>query len=235
MPFFSATFEPASAAWILLAAGSSIRYGAGRSKLLEPLGSGRVIDRTILSLSTALPGAPIILVSASDLRDAIGWNGAWTPGGRRRQDSAAAGLATAAALVPRPLIALIHDAARPLVSAALVARLISGFETLPIPAAVAPALPVFDTIKRVRDGLVLETLERSSLAALQTPQAVRLDAAISAFEAAAGGEREFTDDLAVLEAVGLPTRITEGDPSNLKITTPADLARAAALLEAWTG
>lgn len=225
----------ASAVWILLAAGSSVRYGAGRSKLLEPLGPGRVIDRTILSLTMALPGAPILLVSSPELRDAIGWQGAWTAGGRRRQDSAAAGLAAAAALAPRPEYALIHDAARPLVAAALVARLIAGFETRPVPAAVAPALPVTDTIKRVRDGLVLETLERSSLAALQTPQAVRLADAVTAFERAASGEREFTDDLAVLEAAGRSTRVSEGDPANLKITTPADLARAASILEAWTG
>lgn len=229
------TIPSSSAAWILLAAGSSVRYGAGRSKLLEPLGPGRVIDRTLVSLEAALPAAPILLVSTPELRDVLGWNGPWAQGGRRRQDSAAAGLALAATLSPRPSLALIHDAARPLVSRGLVERLLAAFAETPEPSAVAPALAVTDTVKRVRNGIVLETLDRSTLAALQTPQAVRLEEALPVFTRAAKSEREYTDDLAVLEVEGRITRVCEGDPANLKITTPGDLERAATLLAAWTG
>lgn len=220
-----------SAAWILLAAGSSTRYGADRNKLLEPLGDGRVIDQTLAAIAASLPDSPVILVSAPELRDEIGWTGPWTAGGRRRQDSATSGLIAAAALSPRPEVALIHDAARPFVGPALVQRLMETLAADPHAAACAPSLPVTDTIKRVRGAEVLETLDRSTLVALQTPQALRLDPAVGIFVRVAAGADEFTDDLAVLESEGLRTRVSPGDPANIKITTKADLVRAVALLE----
>ncbi len=223
------------AAWILLAAGSSTRFGAGGNKLLEPLGDGRVIDRTIASLRHALPEAPIILVSRPELRDVLDWTGPWTEGGRRRQDSAARGLEAAGSLSPAPGVALIHDAARPFVSRELVQRLLASLDADAAAAAVAPSLPVTDTIKRVRGENVVETLERSSLVALQTPQALRMEVAGKPYALMASGEREQTDDLAVLEASGLQTRVSRGDAANIKITTRDDLARAAALLHEWTG
>lgn len=230
-----------TAVWILLAAGFSTRYGGRRSKLLEPLGSGRVLDVTLASLKSALPQAPILLVSTPDLRDAIGWSGPWTEGGKRRQDSAANGVAAALALVPptggaptgigAPTIGLIHDAARPFVSRGLVADVLAALEN-PAVAGAAPALPVTNTIKRARNGEVIETLPRDELVALQTPQAVRLSVATTAF--AQARDYEGTDDLAILEAAKYRTRVTKGDPRNIKITTPDDLSRAAAILASWT-
>lgn len=208
--------------WILLAAGSSTRFGGDRSKLLEPLGDGRVIDVTFRSLKAALPGAPIILVSSPELRDDIGEKCAWTEGGARRQDSARKGLAAAGGAV----IALIHDAARPFVTRAIVDRLRAALLDHD---AAAPGVAVTDTIRALRDGRA-ETLDRASLRAMQTPQAVWLDAALAAFERTAGAE-EFTDDLAVVAASDGRIAVTEGDRRNIKITTRGDLEIAAKILE----
>lgn len=221
-PFSSSRLRPV---WILLAAGRSSRFGGARSKLLEPIDGRRLIDVTIESLYRALPGAPVVLVSTPDFRDEIGHSGPWTEGGARRQDSAARGVAAAG----EADVAMIHDAARPFVTPELVRRLIAGLESSH---GVAPALPVTDTVKRVKDGEVLETLDRSELVALQTPQAVRFDAMKAAF-AAMPADREFTDDLAVLEAAGGKTAVVEGDRRNIKITTPEDLRRAAEILRRW--
>jgi 2-C-methyl-D-erythritol 4-phosphate cytidylyltransferase len=215
----------ASAAWVLLAAGSSTRFGGGRSKLLETLGSSRVIDVTLASMEAALPGAPVLLVSGAEFRDVLGLGVAWTEGGRLRQDSARNGLA---ALPPGVEIALIHDAARPFPSPALVARLLEAMRNWD---AACPGVAVTDTIKRVEpSGRVVETLTRSTLRAVQTPQAVRVPAAGKAFAAIPPGV-EFTDDLQVMEAAGFKTAVVDGDPHNLKITTPSDLSTAERILK----
>jgi 2-C-methyl-D-erythritol 4-phosphate cytidylyltransferase len=118
-------------------------------------------------------------------------------------------------------VILVHDAARPLVSDALVERLIhalgEGYD------GAIPALPVVDTVKRVRDGVVVETLPRAELVAVQTPQAF----VAPVLRAAAAGEG--TDCASLVEAAGGRIRVVEGDPRLLKITTPDDLT----LVESW--
>ncbi|MDY7001649.1 MAG: 2-C-methyl-D-erythritol 4-phosphate cytidylyltransferase [Thermodesulfobacteriota bacterium] len=145
----------------------------------------------------------------------------WTvaPGGDRRQDSAYSGLL---ALPRECAVALVHDAARPFVTARLASRLIDAVSQGA--KAVIPAIPLRDTIKKVADGSVVSTLERSGLRAVQTPQVFVKDALITAHEAARAGNWTVTDDAALLERVGEPVAVITGDPGNVKITTPEDLA-----------
>jgi 2-C-methyl-D-erythritol 4-phosphate cytidylyltransferase len=91
-----------------------------------------------------------------------------------------------------------------------------------------PGVPLSDTVKRVRDGEVVETVERSSLVAVQTPQAFRA----AALRRAHAAEPEATDDAGLLEAIGARVAVVPGDPANLKLTRPDDLVTAAALLAA---
>lgn len=202
--------------WVLLAAGASSRFGGGTSKLFAPINGVRLIDLTIRSLKEALD-APIILVSTPEFHEESGLKLPWVAGGLRRRDSA--NLGTTAA---QSEIVLIHDAARPFISRAVVERLLAAAKDFD---GVAPGLPVTDTIKRVVGNAVVETLKRSELVAVQTPQAVRRDAMLKAFETVNPRE-DYTDDLAVLAAAGFRTGVVEGDSRNMKITTKEDIALA---------
>jgi 2-C-methyl-D-erythritol 4-phosphate cytidylyltransferase len=147
------------------------------------------------------------------------------PGGRRRQDSVAAGLAR----VPDSATAiLVHDAARPLASPALVARLIEAL-VRPGVDGVVPGVALRDTIKRVEQGSVSETIDRSSLVAVQTPQAFTAD---SLRRAHAEVTADVTDDAAMVEAIGGSIAVVEGEQHNIKVTYPTDLAIARVLLDA---
>ncbi len=146
-------------------------------------------------------------------------------GGARRQESVAAGVAATDA----PIV-LVHDGARPLVTPGLVDAVATA--TIVTGAAI-PTVAVAETLKRVADGLVGETVDRCGLAAAQTPQAVRrglLERAWSIFPPL--GPREFTDEAALLEAAGIPVASVPGDAANIKVTVPEDLARAEAILTA---
>lgn len=206
--------------WILLAAGASRRFGTGRSKLIEEVEGKRIIDITLESIETALPSSEVILVSTPELKDELEYQGRWTQGGERRQDSAYNGILAA----DDAEILLIHDAARPFIHPEAVSLLLAALEDFD---GVAPAVPVTDTIKKIQGATIIETLERSSLAALQTPQALAGPAARDAFSKAGGqGSRDFTDDLSILEAAGYRTGIVEGRRDNIKITTREDLVTA---------
>jgi len=147
----------------------------------------------------------------------IPWKAA--PGGDRRQDSAYNGLMA----LPRECeVALVHDAARPFVTAKLASRLIDA--VLKGAKAVIPAIPVLDTIKKVADNAVVSTLERSGLRAVQTPQAFVKDMLLAAHETARAGNWTVTDDAALLERMGETVAVIPGEPGNVKITTPEDLA-----------
>jgi 2-C-methyl-D-erythritol 4-phosphate cytidylyltransferase len=217
--------RPGSHIAILLAAGASTRFGGGRSKLLEPLGAERVIDVTLANLRAALPAADLLLVSTPEFRDEAALGIPWTAGGARRQDSTRAGIEAAG----EAGIAFLHDAARPFPTPTMMQDLLAALGD-PAVAGAAPGLAVTDTIKRVdATGRVLETLERGALRALQTPQAVR-PAALRRAVAVVDFTRDFTDDLAVLEAAGLATVVVPGDRGNLKITTREDLLAAERML-----
>ncbi|MCT8160427.1 bifunctional 2-C-methyl-D-erythritol 4-phosphate cytidylyltransferase/2-C-methyl-D-erythritol 2,4-cyclodiphosphate synthase [Pseudoruegeria sp. SHC-113] len=145
----------------------------------------------------------------------------WVAGGESRDASVRAGLAAVADGTTR---VLIHDAARPLVSASLISRVIDALEDAP---GAAPALAVTDALWRGEDGKVLSATSREGLYRAQTPQGFDLQAIRAAHEAHAGSA---ADDVEVARAAGLDVVIVEGEESNLKLTTPPDFLRAAKFL-----
>ena len=153
-------------------------------------------------------------------------------GGVTRQASVRAGLEALADQSPE--FVLIHDAARPFVTAAVISRAIDAAD---ITGAAVPAVPVTDTIKLIgAAGQVEATPERARLRIAQTPQAFRFDAILEAHRRAAGENRDdFTDDAALAEWAGLTVTTFEGDPANMKLTTPEDFVREEARLGAMLG
>ncbi len=143
-------------------------------------------------------------------------------GGAERQDSMRAGLTVLPADVE---LVAIHDAARPLVLPRDIARVVAAAERS---GAALLAVPVRDTLKRVRDGRVVETPPREGLWAAQTPQVFRAGLLREALAKAEADGFQGTDDAQLVERLGCAVEIVEGDPSNLKITWPADLAWAEA-------
>ncbi len=128
-----------------------------------------------------------------------------------------------------PSSVLIHDAARPFVSAELISRVIG---TLDAHQGALPGLPVTDTLKWVARGQVIGTAERDQLWRAQTPQGFRFEAILAAHRAAAQEPaREFTDDAGIAEWFGLDVALVEGAEDNRKLTTPEDLKRADELLK----
>jgi len=148
-------------------------------------------------------------------------------GGDRRQDSVWQGFRLLDAASPE--IVLVHDGARPLVGADLVSRVIAAARA---EGAVVPVLPIEDTVKDVRDGRVAATVDRTFLARAQTPQGFRFEVLKKALEAARRDRFYGTDEAALAERLGLPVATVPGDPRNIKITTPVDIAVAEALLDA---
>jgi 2-C-methyl-D-erythritol 4-phosphate cytidylyltransferase/2-C-methyl-D-erythritol 2,4-cyclodiphosphate synthase len=159
-------------------------------------------------------------------------------GGATRQASVRAGLEAVAPL--RPDLVLIHDAARPYASAALVTRAIAAVAAT---GAAVPVMPLADTIKSVdATGRLIEaTLDRTILRTVQTPQAFAFAPALAAHRrAAASGREDFTDDAALAEWAGLKVAAFDGEAGNVKLTTAEDVARAerehtAALADTRTG
>lgn len=147
-------------------------------------------------------------------------------GGTTRQESVLRGLEVLAA-GRAPERVLIHDGARPFVSAGLIDRVLGALDGFP---GAVPALDVTDTVKRVDRNRVAETVDRCSLVRVQTPQGFRFDDLLSAHRAAAG--QALTDDAAISEAAGLAVVTVPGEESNIKVTHDDDLARAAAWLDA---
>jgi 2-C-methyl-D-erythritol 4-phosphate cytidylyltransferase len=202
---------------IVVAGGTGSRFGT--AKQFESIAGIRLVDRAVEATAAACDGVVVVLP------DAFAWDGAPVSaavvGGASRSASVRAGLAATPASAR---VVVVHDAARPLASPELFAAVIAAVESGAD--AAVPALPVPDTVKRVSGDRVVETVSRDGLVAVQTPQAFRADALRAAHAAA----RDATDDAALVEAAGGNVVVVPGDPRNFKITTPADLAVAAALL-----
>lgn len=147
-------------------------------------------------------------------------------GGVERQDSVRLGLESLEAMGFDAV--LIHDGARPCVSRAVIDRVIDGLHAQ---SGAVPGLPVSDTLKRTRDGLVIATVPRDGLWRAQTPQGFRFGDILSAHRNARG--QTLTDDAAVLEASGGSVMVVAGDPANIKITTRGDLAGVAEASRIW--
>ena len=146
------------------------------------------------------------------------------PGGEERQDSIYNALKT----IETNGIILVHDAARPFIRKGHIHRLI---ETAEETGAAIIGVPAKDTMKKVQDGAVVETVERSSLWAVQTPQAFRISLMKEAYEKAERDHFLGTDDSSLVERLNVPVVIVEGDYDNIKLTTPEDLYFAEAILK----
>lgn len=147
-------------------------------------------------------------------------------GGITRQDSVAAAIRTETAKDADFI--LVHDAVRPLVSNELINRIIEETEEY---GAVVPGVEVNDTLKEQNyKGMVIKTLEREKIRAIQTPQGFWSDTLISAFENAKNSNFQGTDDASVVEFFGYKIRIAEGDVNNIKITNPKDIKLAEFIL-----
>jgi 2-C-methyl-D-erythritol 4-phosphate cytidylyltransferase/2-C-methyl-D-erythritol 2,4-cyclodiphosphate synthase len=220
-----------SVAAVVVAGGRGLRAGGQIPKQYKTIANVPVI-RTSLALFAGHPGVgavqPVIHGDDAGLFAEIRAGLALLPpvlGGATRQGSVRAVLE---ALAPhRPDIVLVHDAARPFASAALVSRAIAAAADA---MAAVPATPVSDTVKKIdRTGSVVETLDRSHLVTVQTPQAFAYPLLLDAHRrAAAAGRDDFTDDAALAEWAGIAVTVFEGERTNVKLTTADDFARAEA-------
>lgn len=206
---------------IVVAGGSGRRFGESLPKQFLELGGLRVIDWALAAAGTACDGVVAVLPSPY-LHISLPPRVTAVAGGASRSESVRAGLA---AVPPDAAVIVVHDAVRPLADPALFERVIRAVRDGADGA--IPGLPVPDTVKRVGEaGEVVETLDRAVLRAVQTPQAFGSDVLRRAH--AGGGEA--TDDAALVEAAGGHVVVVDGDPRNLKVTSPEDLVRAEQLL-----
>jgi 2-C-methyl-D-erythritol 4-phosphate cytidylyltransferase len=223
--------DPERVGAVIVSAGASTRM-AGVDKTLVELGGMPLIARTVeVFESCDAVGFVVLVVARLDLSAIadLAREYAWTKvihvlvGGQRRQDSVRIGLGA----LPDCDWVVIHDGARPLVTSMLIEN---GILTAISSGAAAAAVPVVDTIKVVTDdGRVAETVDRRTIAAIQTPQVFRRNL----LEAAHGEIMEnVTDDSSMLEAQGIPVEVFLGERTNIKVTTPEDLVIAEALLRA---
>ena len=213
---------------VIVAAGASTRFG--QDKLLTELCGRTVLERSVAVYASSETIGGIVLVVApgreAELKAAVeaaagGKLAGVVAGGERRRDSVEAGLRAC-----RSRYVAVHDGARPLVTRELVERVVAGAEGKP--GAIA-AVPVTDSIKEVRDGVIVGHPERESLWAAQTPQVVLRQAWL---DAAGMSDNDETDDAAMLARLGLACVVVEGDAENIKITRPLDLEVARAILRA---
>jgi 2-C-methyl-D-erythritol 4-phosphate cytidylyltransferase / 2-C-methyl-D-erythritol 2,4-cyclodiphosphate synthase len=216
---------------LVVASGRGERFGGDRPKQYLPL-AGKPLLRHCLERFCRHPGIdrvrPVVhpddaalyagTAEGLDLLDPV-------PGGASRQESVRLGLESLAS--DPPAWVLIHDGVRPLVSAALIDRVL---EALRAHAGALPALAVTDTLKRSKGGVVAGTVDRTGLYRAQTPQGFEYAGIIEAHRRFAGAA--MTDDTALAEAAGLTIALVAGDEDNMKVTEPADLVRAERLLAA---
>jgi 2-C-methyl-D-erythritol 4-phosphate cytidylyltransferase/2-C-methyl-D-erythritol 2,4-cyclodiphosphate synthase len=219
---------------VVVAAGTGSRLGAELPKAFVSLGGASILQRALESVLGMSEPVQIVVVAPEDrlslaqdqVRAAAGAAIEYTSviaGGSTRQSSVAAGLD---ALWPDVGIVLVHDAARPFTPTALfeavVARVRASSQ------GVIPGLPVPDTLERMDEDVALETVDRSVLSAIQTPQGFPR---VELTEAYAAATEDYTDDAAVFAAAGHTVRVISGDALAFKITTPWDLRRAQSLIE----
>lgn len=202
---------------IVVAAGGGARFGG--AKQFVRLGGRTLVDRAAATAGEVCDGVVVVLPESGEMLPVAG--SVAVPGGATRSDSVRAGLA---AVPGDATIVCVHDAARPLATRALFTAVIRAVREGAD--AAVPVLAVVDTVKRVEDGRVVETVPRDGLYVVQTPQA--FDAA--ALRAAHGSGAQGTDDAALVEAAGGKVVAVEGEARNLKLTVAADVEILDALL-----
>ena len=215
---------------IIVAAGRGARAGTEAPKQYEKICGKAVLDHTIKAVSssqniTAI--LPVIHKDDHELYEQLSHkNLALRPiiGGKTRQESVMNGLL--ALKDDTPDYVLIHDAARPFITKGTIQRLIDGLDSGVN--ALLPAVPVVDTIKRAEKGVIKQTVDRTALFAVQTPQAFNYAEILEAHNKAP--HQNFTDDAAVFEHFGGKVSIVDGDEGNFKITRPEDFQKATNLM-----
>ena len=213
---------------VIVAAGASRRMITG-DKVFEPLLGRPMITHTVSVFEECPEVKEIVLVLGEhnlDKGQSLAAQEGWKklkhicPGGQRRQDSVKAGLQQ---LSPCRWI-MVHDGARPCVTQELIE---SALESVLETGAAIPTIAVTDTMKKVQGGLVLETLQREGLWAVQTPQIFAHDLLLNAHD---GVQTDVTDDASMVEMIGGKVKVFEGSYENIKVTTPEDLLLAESLL-----
>jgi 2-C-methyl-D-erythritol 4-phosphate cytidylyltransferase len=217
---------------VIVAAGRGERMG-GINKLLAPLHGLPVLAYTLIAFENSPLIDEMVVVSREDemgviagivkecaLRKVI----KIIQGGARRQDSVYAGIM---AISRSAKLAAVHDGARPLVTAQVISEAVEGAIHY---GCAAPAVPVKDTLKIVENGIAVSTPDRSKFFAVQTPQVFEADVLKAALTDAMRAGMELTDDCMAVERLGLKVKMTAGSEENIKITTPADLIAAEAIL-----
>ena len=215
---------------VVVAAGNSLRMG--KDKLFLPLGGVPILARTLSALDACQAVDEIIVVTRPEILDSVGKMKddyqirkmkKIVIGGATRTESALAGVCETD---KRAKIICIHDGVRPFVTNELVEDVV---HYAVLYHAAAPAVPVKDTIKVAASGVVADTPDRSSLFAVQTPQAFRADLIKAALTGAVAKGLSYTDDCAALESMGVRAYLSRGSEDNIKITTPSDLYLAEAI------
>jgi 2-C-methyl-D-erythritol 4-phosphate cytidylyltransferase len=212
---------------VIVAAGAGSRFGGAKQFAVF---GGRPLFEWSCDVFQAHPGVDDIVLVLPEARTRIPDPGRFSkmidvvPGGERRQDSVAAGFAR---LDPeRTGFVLVHDGARPLLRPDLIDRVLGEAKKT---GAAVPVVPPEDTIKEILDGRILRTLDRGRLGRVQTPQGFAYDVLRRALARAAADGFAGTDESGLVERLGVPVAAVDGDPRNLKITTPLDLIFAEAV------
>ena len=216
---------------VIVAAGSASRMG-GIDKIMAPLGGEPVIVRTVRNFQQCdaireivIVTRPDLIIPIMDLCHGFPKVRAGVVGGDTRDASVNMGMNT---LSDKCKLVAVQDGARPFASWQLIDRVVRAANSY---GAAAPAVPVKDTVKVVKGGIVKETPERAALKAVQTPQVFDFHLLRGALKKARQDELALTDDCSAVEHMGMSVKIVEGDEKNIKITTPFDLKIAELILE----
>ena len=231
--------EQSEVAVLVPAAGQGTRLGGGTRKQFRTLGGAVLLVQTLRAferhpsvdaLVVAVPAERVEETTSALRAEGLAKLAAVVAGGATRQASVEAALQAAP---PDAGLLLVHDAVRPFVPARCITAVI---EAARAKGAAALALSVVDTVRRGADGVFGETVPRAGLYRMQTPQGFRRDwlEAAHASAAASSGSPAATDDVALVQRLGRPVQIVEGDPRNLKITTSADWALAQQRWGSWS-
>lgn len=226
--------------FIIVAGGSGRRMGAGIPKQFLPLGGRPVLLRTMEAIAAAVPEAETVVVlpaahigTLHELCERFGCTVRYraTAGGASRFESVEAGLK---ALPDDCSLIAVHDGVRPLVTADMIRR---GLDCARTNRTAVPVIPVTDTIREVTAEGSSHTIDRSKLRAVQTPQIFDGELLRRAYRdaAAMNDKSRFTDDASVVEHFGTAISLYEGSRENLKLTTPADMTIAEAILSLHEG
>lgn len=216
---------------IILAAGNGTRMKADKSKLLLEINGKTVIERTVNTFSNIADIDDIIVVvRETDIplyENVLSkYNISYCIGGSTRQES----VSNAVETVDNADMIIIHDGARPLVTENEISNTLRVAQEK---GAAAVGVKVKDTIKVVdRNNKIINTPQRSSLIAIQTPQIFKFDKYVKAMKLAKEQNKDFTDDCKLLENAGEDVFVVDGEYTNIKITTPEDIPVAESILNA---